>query len=211
MDNRVLGVSMNTRSSRRKLVLICYTLLGLASAGSWLGSHSLTWVTMTAVYGAIAINGLAFGGLGFFGRRGLVKPFANTPPREPGVQEELIRIRLERVERYLRMDDTSWRNDERELRRRDAVHYRAYQPLCAAMAIIVMLAQCSLHHPSWVSPSVASVAIYVIALPVTVLAVTLPQAIILWTEPDLVEPEDAGTREPQLPGIGEAFGANSKA
>jgi hypothetical protein len=58
---------------------------------------------------------------------------------------------------------------------------------------------------------VVSVAIYVFALPATVLAVTLPQAIILWTEPDMVEPEDAGTREPQLPGIGEAFGANSKA
>jgi hypothetical protein len=198
-EERVLGIAMGGRSRRRKLVAICYSILVLVPGAVWLGSHSLSWVTMTAIYGAIAINGFAFGGLrGFFGSSGLVKPFANTPPREPGAREELIRLRLHR---YLRLDDTSWRNDERELRRRDAVHYRAYQPLAAAMAVVVLIAEWSLHRPSWLPANVLSVALYAIALPSAILAITLPQAIILWTEPDMVGPDmlDGGLSVPVNP------------
>jgi hypothetical protein len=212
-EERVIGISMGTRARRRKLVVVCYALLVLVPFGVWLGTGNLGGVTMTAVYGAIAINGLAFGGLrGFFGTaRGLVKPFANTPPREPGMQEELIRLRLERWNRYLRLDDTSWRNDERELRRRDAVHYRAYQPLAAAMAVVVLIAQWSLYRPAWLPATVLPVALYGLALPTAILAITLPQAIILWTEPDMVGPEDSNVKELAFQEIGKAFEAKSKA
>jgi hypothetical protein len=186
----------------------------LVPAVTWLVTGDATAVTVAAILGALGVNALVFGGTSGFQRPGLIKPFRDVAPPADTVSDSLVGLGLYRFGQlpfHAWKDIDAWRNDERELRRRDAAHYLAYQPLTAAMAVMFAIAGLALHRPSWIPATALSLALYALALPMTVLAATLPQAIILWTEPDLVELEDAETKEPVLPEIGSAFGANSKA
>lgn len=189
-DKKVLGLAIDTQGRRRGLVVASYGFLLAVMTLAWIVSRSVSSVTVWTVYATIAVNALALGGYSTFTRHGLVKPFANKPPREQTLQNELLGLKLEELTHLQimrRTDEDSWKNDERELARRDAVHYRAYQVLVLAMAVIMLIAEWSLHRPAWLSAAILPVLLYAIALPSVLMAVTLPQAIVLWTEPDLPE------------------------
>ncbi len=85
----------------------------------------------------------------------------------------------------LARDDESWRNDERELARRDLAHYRAYQPVTFAVILLVVLSAAANRPWTWLSSTVLAQVNFGVALVTMVMAVTLPAAIILWTEPDI--------------------------
>jgi hypothetical protein len=85
----------------------------------------------------------------------------------------------------LAKDDSAWRNDERELSRRDLAHYQAYQPTSLALVILLCLTAVANRPWSWISLPVLLQIAFGVALVATVMYMTLPAAIILWTEPDI--------------------------
>jgi ABC-type transport system involved in cytochrome bd biosynthesis fused ATPase/permease subunit len=87
-------------------------------------------------------------------------------------------------------DERLFSNDERELRRRDAAHWISYRYLgwvviaaffVAYLKNLLPNAWDSLHVP----PAIFDTLIYCLLMAAFVLVFTLPQAILLWTEPDM--------------------------
>ena len=187
----VLGIPMQERSARRKLVVVVYAVLLLFCVGSIVFARSAPigyswtiWVTMGAAM-------LIFGGVGGLGGRyGLIKPFPNKPPRPGPVMVDAIRLQLAPMTAGT-PDESLWRNDERELSRRDRAHYRAYPVVAGAFPVVLLLAAFGLKvaqgslQLAWLTATTVLQSIFALALLETVLAMTVPAAIILWTEPDM--------------------------
>ena len=176
---KVLGIPMQRQSARRRLVVVVYAVLAmLCSLNVW-GGHNLGF--WPGLYAGMFVGVFIFGGRG---RYGLIKSFVNTSPRPEPPMMDLVRLHL-RPETAGTPDPSTWRNDERELSRRDLAHYRAYQPMTIAMTVILVLAAMTLHPTHWIPIPLLQNLLFAVALYATVLAITLPSAIILWTEPDV--------------------------
>jgi hypothetical protein len=176
---KVLGIPMQRQSARRKLVVVTYAALaGLCSLNLW-GAHNLGF--WPGLYAGLFVGIFIFGGRG---RYGLIKPFVNKPLRVEPAMVNLVRLHLDPASAGT-PDASTWMNDERELSRRDLAHYRAYQPMTIAMTVILVLAAMTLHPTRWIAISVLQNLLFAVVLFTTVLAITLPSAIILWTEPDV--------------------------
>jgi hypothetical protein len=187
---KVFGIAMQRRGARRKLVVVTY--------GALVAFCTTTFVLHVAyglgallpyswsIYASMAVSMFVFGGNG---RWGLVKSFANKPPQPDAPMVEIVKLNL--APRTLVSQNTSmWKNDERELSRRDQAHYHAYQAVAVAVLVILLLAFWSIKPPLWVSAEILREAVFIVALLTSVLALTLPAAIILWTEPDIDTPEE---------------------
>jgi hypothetical protein len=180
---KVFGFPMQQQRNRRMLVVLTYAALVSLWFGMWklAGIYTAgTWVYLAAV---LFVNGFIFGGYGF---KGLLKPFVNRPPRGESAQTMLLKLELER-RTGLSFDASEWKNDERELRRRDHAHYQAYQAMMIPLALLwlIVTLQLNLSHWHWLSQNTLSILLYSIVLPTIVVLMTLPQAILLWTEPDI--------------------------
>jgi len=182
-------VSMATRQRRRGLVVAIYGSLLALIAGGWFldrwrstGGMSL-WLALLAC--------MVF--LGGHYTRGLVKPFNGKPPRQPAMPPALLFLRLRLYQPVLAADEEAYRNDERELRERDRAHYRAYQGMGLALAALWFPALWLVQKPEWLGRLGADAGqiVFGLLLACFALYVTLPQAILLWTEPDM---EDEATR-----------------
>jgi len=184
---KAFGIPMQRRATRRKLVVLTYIALALICAVTSWSAKTFPAGVSYALYAAVAVGIFVFGGQG---RYGLIKPFPNKPPRPEPSTIELVRLHLDPLSAGT-PDTSTWKNDERELARRDAAHYRAYQPLTVAFVAILMLASYALHPPHWLPLDAILSLIFVLALFATVLALTLPSAIILWTEPDIESFDEA--------------------
>jgi hypothetical protein len=186
---RIFGFSMRTRSSRRRLVVVTYVALALVCVASAWFVGVTPAVSSYAVWAAVLVGAFVFGGQGRFG---LVKPFLNKPPR-PDLVERIVfsePVLLNLLPAMaLPTSSADWKNDERELALRDRVHYQSFPWLGLALVLILMLASWTMHHPDTVALPTLVVAIYIIALAGTILAFTLPSALILWSEPDRQLPE----------------------
>jgi hypothetical protein len=187
---KVLGIPMQRQSARRKLVVITYALLAMLCCSTFI-AHFIYGIDAllpydVAIFGSMAVGGFVFGGNGWFGGRwGLVKPFANKPPRAEPPMVTLVKLQME-PESLLRPDESGWKNDERELERRDRAHYQAYQGVSFGVVAILLLTFWSvMPKQRVVSADVLRNVLFLVALMTTVLVVTLPSAIILWTEPDI--------------------------
>ena len=175
----LLGLPMQRQSSRRKLVVVTYSALAvLCSLNLW-GAHNLGF--WPGLYAGSFVGLYIFGGQG---RYGLVKAFANKPPRPAPPIVNLMKLHLQ-PDSAGTPDASTWRNDERELSRRDLAHYRAYQPITIALTAILVLSAMTLHPTRWIPIPLLQNLLFAVALFTTVLALTLPSAIILWTEPDI--------------------------
>lgn len=183
----ILGIPMQRRSTRRKLVITTYLVLGLICFfTSWFESTTASSVSW-ALYSALAVSIFLFGGQG---RYGLIKPFLNRPPHPEPLVADLVRLHLDPLS-VGAPETSAWKNDERELARRDRAHYSAYQPLSVALVILLMLSAYALHPPAWIPLTAILSVIFTVALVACVIAVTLPSAMILWSEDDL-EPVEVG-------------------
>jgi hypothetical protein len=99
----------------------------------------------------------------------------------------LLLLKLRVYAPLLAREDGSFRSDERELHQRDHAHYQAYQALGIAVLVPFFLASMRVLRPSltaWIpiNPDEMYYGLLLIAL---LLFFTLPQCILLWTEPDM--------------------------
>lgn len=175
------GLPMQRRSARRKLVVAAYLVLALVCGVTIAFIRVAPYLYSYAIYATLAFSFVVFGGMG---RRGLLKPFPNKPPRPEHAMVTVMQLHLQ-PEALLAKDDSTWKNDERELSRRDLAHYRAYQPLSLALVILLCLTAVANHPWPWMSLPVLLQVAFGVALVATVMYLTLPAAIILWTEPDI--------------------------
>jgi hypothetical protein len=175
-------VDMARQARRRGLVVGIYILLVLLIAALWYFTHwreGFYWVVW-AVIGACRLF------LGGYYRGGLVKPFDNNPPRALQTRSPFLPLGL-RVYVSALEDDREWRSDERELRQRDRAHYLAYQTIGMAVALQLLVALVRMKEPlvqAWMAMPPDQL-YYGFAVIVLTLLLTLPQAILLWTEPDM--------------------------
>ncbi len=174
-------VDMAPRASRRALVVLIYAGMAAWMVGLWMldGWH-VTGVYL--VFATILVNRLFLGG---YGIGGLIKPFSGKAPKCSDAPPPFLMLAL-RVYQPA-PDESEYRNDEREVRQRGHAHYQAYQVVAVAMAVIWLLADWKLNASrllAWV-PVSADVMLYGLVLVAVVVSVTLPQAILLLTEPDM--------------------------
>lgn len=157
----LFGINMARRGNRRGLVAVTY--LGLMVLWAVVRTHGgdrgeQSAFTAVLLATSLFVNGIIFGG---YGRWGLIKPFnTRTPFGSP----------------------TPWHNDERELRRRDRMHYYAYRVVVALLLLGYVVGRAPFQHPEMSRALIEGG---------VVLGLTLPQALLLWIEPDMEfeEPE----------------------
>lgn len=182
----VLGksVDLSQRAHRRALVIVIYAkLLILLGVLAWLCHVSDAWRIggVYLVFLTLLLNRFLLGG---YARGGLIRNFSN---REPQATTPPPFVLLGLYLRVSNVSDGHWRNDERELQRRDRAHYQAYQATAVLLALLWLLSGWSSATSSalgWMHVSLQA-ALSTIALGAVLLAITLPQAILLWTEPDM--------------------------
>jgi len=193
---RLFGMRLNvaSRARRRSLVALFYGVYLALIVASWTvdsGGYTAAFLTLEFTILASPVLGGYFGGWFRPWRAGLVKPFrGNQTIRFASRVADtpfLGRIYSSHIE------TSEMLNDERELNRRDRAHYRAYRML----GLLIMLAflleflndrRFPMLESVGISMSASQRAIYAILQMGYNLAITLPSAILLWTEPDL-EPD----------------------
>jgi len=190
MSYKVLGIPMQRQRARRRLVVAVYAVLAML-CGSTFIAHFVFGVDAllpydVAIFGSMAVGGFVFGGNGWFGGRwGLIKPFANQPPRSEAPMVTMVKLQLDPESLFV-SNESRWKNDERELDRRDRAHYQAYQAVGVGVAVMMLLTFWAvMPKQRVVSADALQNLLFVAALVTMVLVVTLPSAIILWTEPDV--------------------------
>jgi hypothetical protein len=179
---KVFGMPMERQKARRRLVVWTYIVLGLGCAVVAMTARTSPLLYAYAMYPALAVAMFVFGGSG---RGGLLKSFVNKPPRPDPPQLEIIKLRLA-PQTLVPIDESAWKNDERELSRRDRAHYEAYKVVGLSPILVLLLSAVALwpRHPL-LSSTTWLLILFAVAEVMTVLALTLPAAIILWTEPDM--------------------------
>lgn len=158
VNRHVWGISMNSRRNRRWLVVMLYVFIGLLIVLA-LQKHISDFAVWFVVF--LVVNPLIFGDFMFWGKKygGLLKPFRQDPERP---------------------------NDERELAARDSAHFRAYTAVVLLLFTLLLV-------PDWVPSRYTEHFSPIEILSYTrtslwglfAVAITLPQAILLWSEPDI--------------------------
>lgn len=176
-------VDMGRRSRRRVLVAGIYLALAAVIAILWLWTGwrgTGVWVFWAAMLACRFF-------LGGYYRGGLVKPFVYRKPVNAEMPPPLLALKLRVYEPVLQADEDGFRNDERELVQRDRSHYQAYQAIGVLVAVEAFVASIRLLSPklvAWMAVPPDQM-YYGFALIILALFFTLPQAILLWTEPDM--------------------------
>ena len=157
VNKKVLGIEMNARRNRRLLVAVILILIAALFLLVLLGRLSGIAMVLTIM---VLTNPLIFGGFLFWGKKrgGLLKPFASFESR----------------------------NDERELAARDFAHFRAYWWLEGSLIVVAYLPYV---FPSHFGDNIPPVRVLFLTRSLVwgavALSLTLPQLILLWTEPDI--------------------------
>jgi len=178
-------IDMALRRRRRLLVLAIYTVLAALLAAAWVFTH---WrgSGMYVFWAALLACKLFLGG---YYKGGLVKPFQPPRPDKWNMPSGVLALKLRIYQPVPQDEETGWRNDERELIQRDRAHYLAYQALGMAVILPWFLSYLRILRPQLFGWGVATAdqAYYGLTLIALLLFLTLPQAILLWTEPDMRE------------------------
>jgi hypothetical protein len=197
-----LRLNMRSRFRRRVLVLLVYAGLAALFAGSWYVDRWGVSAAFALVFGLIASRGL----LGGFDFHGLVRPFNPAMGwRYPWPVPKSIEQDIER----------ECHNDERDIRFRDRAHYYSHRVLSILFIIVWAMAFAQRgqslfaasferrfhmnlpnpHGPTGFIVAHYNVLIYGFVLILVSLSQTLPQALIVWHEPDMDEGTYSGTRD----------------
>jgi hypothetical protein len=187
-------IDMATRRRRRALVLAIYGGFTALIVGLWFFDRWHVFGSTMILFTASYVSRLVLGGYGAQGK-GMVKPFLGNRVRARYLQNpnslwaKLCRVTLPNV-----TDERVFCSDERELRLRDSAHEVAYRSLGAVLTItffvaylrnceVPLLAEYGITSPSFDIP------LYGLLMCAFILFLTLPQSILLWTEPNLAEPQ----------------------
>jgi hypothetical protein len=184
--------NMAPRARRRRLVVAFYGVFGALLLAGWLmGSHTgggFLTIEFTVLVGPIL--GGYFAGVGTLsGRPGLVAPFGRQKTLKYPDSASILRpaTLLDPVAD----NDPELRVDERALRRRDQAHYISHGFLGAVISAGFILEFCN---NSGISINVQGLGldssainriVYCLLQIGYISALTLPQSILLWTEPDI--------------------------
>jgi hypothetical protein len=194
----ILGkrLDMAPQNHRQTMVVLIYAGMATLMTAFWfIDRWHVTGTYM--IFATILVNRFLLGGYNF---GGLIKPFNGKAPRNGGRIAQpppFLMLALRVYPSYSEPEDRDYRNDERELQQRDRAHYYAYQGLSVALVLIWLFVNFKNFAPrllSWI-PVSTDLLTYGLALATIVVALTLPQAILLWTEPDMIEfapEEEAG-------------------
>jgi hypothetical protein len=166
-----LGFPMSRRHNRRLLVAVTYaTLLPLMAAVivvvPGVNPYLAVWMCFILAYNVAsrAILGRLTKDTVLPERRGGQLTSLRLAPGQPRGEEE---------------------PDEREVAVRNAAHFEAYRVL--AMYSIIIWVALPLLLPFSLSASTLVRVLELLAMPLLAIALTLPQAVVLWTEPDVPE------------------------
>jgi len=178
-------ISMARQTRRRTLVVAIYTVFALIMAIAWATTQwrgTGAYLIWAAIFACRYFLGGYYAG-------GLVKPFNNKAPKEHQMLPPLLALKLRVYQPVPAGDDGTYRNDERELHQRDHAHYLAFQAVGVAVCVPMFIASMRLIRPSLMSwiPMSPDAMYYGLTLVAMILFPTLPQAILLWTEPDMEE------------------------
>jgi len=176
-------LDMARQSRRRALVVVLYLALAVLMVALYLLTHwrgsgaYMFWAAMLACR-------LFLGG---YYNSGLVKPFNNKPSRQSNAAPPLLLLKLRIYQPVLSADENASCNDERELNQRDRAHYLAYQAVGVSVIIPMFLASLRILHPALLAfiPMTPDQMYYGLLVITLTLFLTLPQSILLWTEPDM--------------------------
>jgi len=185
-------IDIASRARRRWLVSVFYGVFGALLLVNWLkGSHTLggfLTIEFTLLIGPV-LGGYFAGSSNLFGRAGLVGPF--TARKTLKYPDSASILRPSTLLHPVVDDDPELRSDERALRRRDYAHYVSHQVLGAVVSAGFLLEYCSHSVLSddieriGLSSAAVNQIVYCLLQIAWILDVTLPQAILLWTEPDM--------------------------
>jgi hypothetical protein len=172
-------LDMAQRHRRRVLVVLVYAALAalmIAQIHWRIAGAYLFWLILLAC--RLFLGGYYSGGL--------VKLFNEKSPMRPDVPPPLLLLKLRVYEPVPGANGESYRNDERELHQRDRAHYRAYQIIAVAMLVPWGYSAMRLKPNllGWI-PLSPDALYYGLMMAIVTLMFTLPQAILLWTEPDM--------------------------
>jgi hypothetical protein len=187
---------MAPRRHRRWLVAVFYGIFSALLLANWLmGSQtkggSLT-IWFTLLLGPI-LGGYFAGSSNLFGRAGLVEPFIVRKTLK--YSESASILRPASLLHPVLDNDPELRTDERLLHRRDYAHYVSYRFLGTVFLagfILEYFNNSSLRGgllSIGLSSSSVNSIVYCLLQIGYILSMTLPQAILLWTEPDMEESE----------------------
>ena len=161
MRDRMSLLGMNMAPRANRRWLVAVTYLSLVAVFAVICAQGGNHAIILILLATI-LNGLVLGG---YGRGGLIKPFVTRTP-------------------------TPWRNDERELHRRDRMHFYAYRFVVALLLLGYVLGGDPFHYPQMSRALI---------LGGVTLGLTLPQALLLWLEPDVELEEGDPTAAPVPP------------
>jgi hypothetical protein len=175
-DLLLLGkrICMASRMRRRWLVVMVYAGLAAMMTGTWFLDH---WRIsgMYLISSGFVVSWLFLGG---YGTGGLVKLFGERDqnPKSMVPQSSSPTQKMQ-----------EGRNDERELHQRDHAHYQAYLWFAATTFFLSMYAAPQLLGRAHLSVDQLLNLIHGGLMSAAILLFTLPQSILLWTEPDMEE------------------------
>lgn len=178
-------IDMARQRRRRVLVVAMYSVFAVLMAVLWYFTH---WRGSGAyvIWAGLLACRLFLGG---YYKGGLVKPFQPPRPEKWNMPSGILELKLRMYLQIPQDEETAWRNDERELHQRDHAHYLAFQAVAVAVAAPMLLATMRILRPhlfGW-DAAIADQAYYTLLMIVFLLVLTLPQAILLWSEPDMQE------------------------
>ena len=180
---------MASRGRRRRLVLLFYSAFAALVSAAWVIDPSGYGGAYFTIDFTIFVGPLLGGYLcGWFKpfNIGLVTPFGGNEVLRYSARKN--RSALSKAF-YPKEGFPDIRNDERELIRRDHVHFLAYRALGGLVGLAFLIEFLSSSPLSgMIATGVAHRAIYILLQAGYILALTLPAAIVLWTEPDMEDP-----------------------
>lgn len=166
----IFGISMASKTSRRWLVLVCYVVLCFSILLAFSSR------TLEVRFALTVIMNMVFGSVQFVIFFKLAKDTVLLP-----MHPDLSTVSLG----LLRKESSSTSKlDEREVAIRNAAYYKAYRVIVTVCLLLMPVIMNILMSP------LSEVLLALFMCSFLILALTLPQAIILWTEPDL--PEEMG-------------------
>jgi apolipoprotein N-acyltransferase len=181
---KVAGFKLDMRSRRRRrvLVVVVYLVLSAIISAAFLWAPSILENVGLLLILVGLTNQLVFGGLT---PRGLVRPFSSAvrplwfrddPPPDSVIDRWFWRRSPSRKD---------LQTDERDDRRRDRALSVSYGVLSFSTYLVWVLFAMVRMGPVFYTKGVPFDFALLVALAVVMLAMTLPQAILLWTEPDM--------------------------
>jgi len=187
-------IDMASQPRRRRLVVLIYGTFAALMAAGWFLDHWGLLSSMLILLAVPYVSRTVFGGYGPH-ITGLIKPFLGNEVRARydrtpnSLWSRLCRTTIPAI-----TDQREFCSDEREVRRRDAAHEKAYRHLGIVISLTFLVAylkSASLKAGIALRASSFDQLIYGMLIASLILFLTLPQAILLWTEPDLISgPEE---------------------